>query len=42
MTVSVIALGVAIGFWLVIIGVGFGSVTLTGWVMEYYRGEHAH
>lgn len=42
LTVSVIALGVAVGFWLVIIGVGFGSITLTGWVMEYYRGEHAH
>ena len=42
MTVSVIAVGVAIGFWLVIIGVGFGSITLTGWAMEYYRGEHAH
>jgi hypothetical protein len=35
-------LGVVIGWWLVIIGAGLGVVALTGWVFEYYRGEHAH
>jgi hypothetical protein len=35
-------LGVVFGWWLVIIGVGVGSITLNGWVFEYYRGEHAH
>lgn len=35
-------LGVAIGWWLFIIGAGFGTVALIGFVFEYYRGEHAH
>jgi hypothetical protein len=35
-------LGVVFGWWLFIIGCGFGAVTLTGWVFEYYHGEHAH
>jgi hypothetical protein len=35
-------LGIIFGWWLFIIGVGFGSVALSGFVFEYYRGEHAH
>jgi ABC-type glycerol-3-phosphate transport system permease component len=35
-------LGVVFGWWLFIIGVGAGSITLVGWVFEFYRGEHAH
>jgi hypothetical protein len=35
-------LGVVFGWWLFIIGVGAGSIALTGWVFEFYRGEHAH
>ena len=42
MTAATIVLGVAIGWWLAIIGAGFGAVALAGWVFEYYRGEHAH
>jgi hypothetical protein len=42
MTVSVIVLGVVFGWWLVIIGAGLGSVALSGWIFEYYIGEHAH
>jgi hypothetical protein len=38
----VCVLGVVFGWWLFIIGVGLGSVTLTGFIFEYYRGEHAH
>lgn len=35
--------GIAVGaWWLFIIGAGFGAVALSGWVFEYYRGEHAH
>ena len=35
--------GVAmLAWWLVIIGAGLGAVTLSGWIYEYYRGEHAH
>ena len=29
-------------WWLVIIGAVLGAVALSGWVFEYYRGEHAH
>ena len=42
MAVAVLALGVAVGWWLVIIGVGLGAFTLVGFVYEYYRGYHAH
>ena len=35
-------LGVVFGWWLMIIGVGAGSIALNGWVFEFYRGEHAH
>jgi hypothetical protein len=42
-SLAVIVYGVAIGaWWLFIIGAGLGAVALTGWVFEYYRGEHAH
>jgi hypothetical protein len=30
------------GWWLMIIGVGFGFITLTGLLYEFYRGDHAH
>jgi len=39
---SAIVLGIVIGWWLFIIGVAFGALTLIGWVYEYYRGVHAH
>lgn len=39
---AVIALGVAIGWWLAVIGVGIGAIALAGYVFEYYRGLHAH
>jgi hypothetical protein len=42
LTLSLIVLGVVFGFWLTIIGVGAGTIALSGWVFEYYRGEHAH
>lgn len=43
LTLSVIVLGTAIGlWWLMIIGGGIGLLTLSGWIFEYYRGEHAH
>jgi hypothetical protein len=35
-------MGLAVGWWLVIIGVGVGAIALIGWVFEFYRGEHAH
>lgn len=43
LTLSLIVYGLAIGaWWLAIIGGGFGAVALTGWIFEYYLGEHAH
>jgi hypothetical protein len=42
MCLGAIALGVAIGWWLFVIGLVFGAVALSGLIFEYYRGEHAH
>jgi hypothetical protein len=42
MCLAVMVLGVAIGWWLFIIGLVFGAVALCGLIFEYYRGEHAH
>ena len=42
MTLAVIVLGVVFGWWLFIIGVALGILALSGWVFEFYRGEHAH
>jgi len=35
-------MGVIFGWWLLIIGVGIGTITLCGYIFEYYRGYHAH
>lgn len=35
-------LGLAVGWWLVGIGVVLGLLALTGWVFEFSRGQHAH
>lgn len=42
LSLALCVLGVVFGWWLVIIGVGAGSVALNGWVFEYYRNEYAH
>ena len=43
LTLGVMVYGVAMGtWWLLIIGGGLGAVALTGWIFEYYVGEHAH
>ena len=39
---AVIFAGLAVGWWLVLIGAGVGAFGLFGWVFEFYRGEHAH
>ncbi|MBV9831970.1 MAG: cytochrome c oxidase subunit 4, partial [Marmoricola sp.] len=36
------ALGVAVGWWLFIIGGVLGVIALCGLIFEYYRGAHAH
>jgi hypothetical protein len=39
---SVMALGVATGWWLVGVGAVVGMLAVIGYVFEYYRGLHAH
>jgi len=39
---SIVFLGLALGFWISIIGMAFAVVAVIGWVFEYYRGVHAH
>jgi hypothetical protein len=35
-------LGLAIGWWMVLLGGLFAGLALIGWVFEYWRGAHAH
>ena len=42
LTITVIALGPALGWWLTLVGVGMGLWSLAGWVFEFYRGDYAH
>jgi hypothetical protein len=42
LSLATMTLGVAVGWWLFIIGGVLGAVALSGLVFEYYRGEHAH
>ena len=39
---SLLFLGIAIGVWIVYIGLIVGVVSLVGWMYEYYRGNFAH
>ena len=41
-TAAVMVLGVVFGWWLFIIGAGLGTIALSGWIFEFYVGEHAH
>jgi hypothetical protein len=42
MCLAAMTMGVAVGWWLFIIGAVLGAVALSGLIFEYYRGEHAH
>ena len=35
-------LGAAVGVWMMLLAAPLGLLAVIGWVMEYYRGEHAH
>jgi hypothetical protein len=35
-------LGLAVGWWVLYIGLALGVVGLVGWVFEFSRGQHAH
>jgi len=38
---AVIFLGLAVGWWLVIIGMFLSAFGVIGWTFEYFRGEHS-
>jgi hypothetical protein len=42
LTFALCVLGVVFGWWLFMIGAGLGTIALSGWIFEYYVGEHAH
>ncbi|MUL40957.1 cytochrome c oxidase subunit 4 [Streptomonospora sp. PA3] len=42
MAVAFLAIGVAIGWWMVFIGALAVILTAIGWVFEYYRGQFSH
>ncbi len=42
LTFTLVILGPVFGWWLMILGFGFGVVTLSGLIFEFYRGDHAH
>lgn len=39
---AIVFVGLAIGWWLVIIGAPLLAISAIGWVFEYYRGDFAH
>lgn len=41
LSAAVVFLGVAIGWWLVMVAVPFMALATVGWVFEYFRGEKA-
>ena len=42
LTFTLVCLGPVFGWWLTILGFGFGAISLTGLLYEFYRGDHAH
>ena len=42
LTFVLVVLAPIYGWWLLLLGFGFGFITLTGLLYEFYRGDHAH
>ena len=40
-TAAMVFLGLAIGWWLVIIGIPLAAMAVVGWTFEYFKGDHA-
>ncbi|AKU17154.1 cytochrome c oxidase subunit 4 [Luteipulveratus mongoliensis] len=38
---AIVFLGLAVGWWLVILGMPLLAISAVGWVFEYFRGENA-
>ncbi|MDQ8041755.1 cytochrome c oxidase subunit 4 [Cellulosimicrobium cellulans] len=39
---AIVFLGLAVGWWLVYVGIALSAIALVGWVFEFSRGQHAH
>ncbi len=42
LTAAICFAGLAVGWWMFLIGAFFGVVAVVGWTFEHYRGEHAN
>lgn len=42
LTMVLVALAPVFGWWLLIVGTMVAFVTVSGWIFEFYRGDHAH
>lgn len=42
LAVALVFAGLAIGWWMVGIGIVFSLVAVVGWCLEFWRGQHAH
>jgi Cytochrome c oxidase subunit IV len=42
LTLVLVALAPVFGWWLLILGAMVAFITVTGWIFEFYRGDHAH
>lgn len=43
MSVAGVSFSIAMkAWWLLVIAFVVGAITLSGWIFEYYRGEHSH
>lgn len=42
LTMVLVALAPIYGWWLLILSIMVGTITASGWIFEFYRGDHAH
>lgn len=42
LTVAVMSLGPALGWWLTLVGIGMGIWSVSGWAYQYYRDDYQH
>ena len=40
-SISLLALGLAVGWWIVFVAAPLVALAVVGWVFEYFSGEHA-
>ena len=42
LTFCLVMLAPIFGWWLLLLSIGLSCITVTGWLYEFYRGDHAH